>query len=360
MQNFMKLFSLPQLGVPILVFLFQFFGGTQVFGETCGQSIGSSHDGIVICDLGVLEGGDRSRATAISEDGLVVVGQSTSSMGERAFRWTATDGMVSLGTLHGGSKSIAWGVNADGSVIVGRSDSADGSRAFRWTEETGMVLLTDEAANNQSDARAVSADGTVVVGVIGGVLSGGQYAFLWTDNDGVIRVGTDDSVAFGLSNDGATVVGRAEYSAFRWTEEDGMVLLEQEPDPFVSMARDTSGNGTIVVGSSGSLNSTNKTTAWDGLSGEIELFVGSASTRSVVNDISPDGAIIVGGIGGLAQKMAFIEMITENLILLGGLRPKEGDNVSSDALGVSADGSVIAGSSDGIDGRRAVRWMHLN
>ncbi|MEP5757719.1 MAG: hypothetical protein ABJ327_00080 [Litoreibacter sp.] len=360
MQNFTKLFSLSRLNIPILFFLIQFLGGTLAIGETCGQPIDSNQDGFAICDLGVLEGGDRSRATAISEDGLVVVGQSTSSLGERAFRWTEETGMVSLGTLDGGSKSIAWDVNADGSVIVGRSDTSDGSRAFRWTEETGMVLLTDEAANNQSGARAVNADGTVVVGAIGDVIGGGQYAFLWTEKDGIIRVGTDDSVAFGVSNDGATVVGRAEYSAFRWAEEDGMVLLEQEPDPFVSMARDTSGDGTIVVGSSGSLNSTNKTTAWDGLSGEIELFVGSASTRSVVNDISSDGAIIVGGMGGLAQKMAFIEVITENLILLGGLRPKEGDNVSSDALGVSADGSVIAGSSDGTDGRRAVRWTHLN
>ncbi|WP_162617623.1 hypothetical protein [Yoonia maritima] len=359
-SNFLKLFSLPKLSVPFLFIFIQLLGGTQVIGETCGQPIGSSQDGLIICDLGVLEGGDRSRATAISDDGLVVVGQSTSSLGERAFRWTETDGMVSLGTLPGGSKSIAWGVNADGSVIVGRSDSSAGSRAFRWTEETGMVLLTGEAMNDLSDARAVNSDGTVVVGTIGSVFGGGRYAFSWTAKDGTQRVGTDDSVAFGVSSDGTTVVGQVGFSAFRWTEEEGMILLEQEPDPFVSMARNASGDGVIIVGNSGPLNSTSIATMWGEVSGQGNLLVDAASTRSIVNDISPDGTTIVGSVGGISQQMAFIEVLKENLTLLGGLKPQEEDTVSSDAKGVSADGSLIAGSSDGVDGRRAVRWMHLD
>ena len=78
-----------------------------------------------------------------------------------------------------------------------------------------MVLLTDEAVKTQSDARAVNANGTVVVGRIGGVLGGGRYAFVWTERDGIVRIGTDDSVALGVSNDGTTIVGQAEFTAFR-------------------------------------------------------------------------------------------------------------------------------------------------
>ena len=69
---------------------------------------------------GDLPGGDfESYAYDISADGSVVVGQSYSSSGREAFRWTADGGMTGLGDLPGGTfSSDAYGVSADGSVAV--------------------------------------------------------------------------------------------------------------------------------------------------------------------------------------------------------------------------------------------------
>ncbi len=76
--------------------------------------------------LGTLNGGDESRATAISSDGTVIVGYANDGNDgnwQRAFRWTQTEKMVTLGTL-GGDTSSAKAVSADGSVIVGNSTTA--------------------------------------------------------------------------------------------------------------------------------------------------------------------------------------------------------------------------------------------
>ena len=80
---------------------------------------------------GDLESGSfYSRAHGISADGLVVVGQSTSSSGTEAFRWTASGGMVGLGDLAGGTfNSSANKASADGSVVVGGGRSASGPEA---------------------------------------------------------------------------------------------------------------------------------------------------------------------------------------------------------------------------------------
>ena len=47
-------------------------------------------------------GGISSQAFAVSADGLVVVGGSSSANGGEAFRWTQAGGMVGLGDLPGG------------------------------------------------------------------------------------------------------------------------------------------------------------------------------------------------------------------------------------------------------------------
>ena len=120
--------------------------------------------------LGDLEGGRfSSQAYAISGDGKVVVGFSSANTSQ-AFRWTATEGMVSLGSLSSTS-SQAYDVSADGSVIVGSMDSPDTvsgavfGEAFRWTQATGMVGL-GALPGYRVDSRAlgISGDGTVIVG----------------------------------------------------------------------------------------------------------------------------------------------------------------------------------------------------
>jgi probable HAF family extracellular repeat protein len=183
--------------------------------------------------LGVLPGGIYSKAYGVSADGRVVVGgtyyydDSEGGYYERAFRWTASDGMQALGTL-GGNRSEAYGVSADGSVVVGVARNAAGQRrAFRWTASDGMQAL-GTLGGDYSEARGVSADGRVVVGWAYNA-AGQTRAFRW--QNGVMQnlgtlPGGGWSGALGVSADGSVVVGwcstpRGER-AFRWTASDGM------------------------------------------------------------------------------------------------------------------------------------------
>ena len=89
-------------------------------------------------DLGSLAGSAWSYGNAISANGLVVVGESGTSTGDRAFRWTGGV-MTSIGTLPGGSSTLDGGFRAVGSGVVGAATKAsDQSRPFRWTSAGGM------------------------------------------------------------------------------------------------------------------------------------------------------------------------------------------------------------------------------
>ena len=78
--------------------------------------------------------------TDISDDGKVIVGDSSTGDERRAFRWTESGGMQSLGNL--GFASYASAVSGEASVVAGEFmfETFD-YRAFRWTERGGMQDL---------------------------------------------------------------------------------------------------------------------------------------------------------------------------------------------------------------------------
>ena len=56
---------------------------------------------------------------------------------------------MGIGDLPGGDfLSSARGISADGTVVVGDSHSSSGCEAFRWTEATGIVGLGDLPGGN--------------------------------------------------------------------------------------------------------------------------------------------------------------------------------------------------------------------
>jgi len=114
----------------------------------------------------------------ISGDGSVIVGESNSTEGHQAYRWTQSTGMVGIGILPGGEfLSGATAVSADGKVIVGLSGSARGYEAFRWEQTTGMVGLGFLPNTSfLSEAIAVTPDGSAIVGASGG---DNTSAFVW-------------------------------------------------------------------------------------------------------------------------------------------------------------------------------------
>jgi probable HAF family extracellular repeat protein len=165
--------------------------------------------------LGDLPGGTFfSSAQGVSADGLVVVGASTGTSTEDAFRWTQAGGMVALGFLPGDNRSIATATSADGAVVVGSSRNPNGLwQSFRWTSATGMFGIGVD-----TQAHDVSGDGMTIVGRAFTVP--GNEAYLWTNALGLVDLrmhliglgvtgltGWQLREALAVSQDGNAIVG---------------------------------------------------------------------------------------------------------------------------------------------------------
>jgi probable HAF family extracellular repeat protein len=136
-----------------------------------------------MADLGTLGNvAGYSSATATNFDGSVIVGRSTAPTdpsGEsaiHAFRWTNSTGMADLGTPGGSpGNSRATGVSGDGDVVIGQYSgncSECGELPFRWTEKTGTQDLNTLLKNAGVlppgtllySANGISTDGQFIVG----------------------------------------------------------------------------------------------------------------------------------------------------------------------------------------------------
>jgi probable HAF family extracellular repeat protein len=244
-------------------------GRTLAFRRAWGTSEG-------IVPLGVLLGGTSSKARAASSDGFAVVGESESTDGLRAFRWSAGT-LVNLGTWNAGDlSSSAAGVSADGNAVAITNEAADSSRlALRWLNGSGFTPII-----GMEEARAISADGNALVGNrLGGM---GNEAVLYTAA-GVESLGAlaGDSVAFAraISADGNVsigVSGSCGCRAFRWRA--GVLGIADG----LERALDTNLDGSILVGN----------LAADSCSGgSAALWSAGAGAQTIACDLLPDGII---------------------------------------------------------------------
>jgi len=313
-------------------------------------------DGLPDPSLGIFE----RAALGVSGDGSVVVG----TFGGQAFRWTAATGMVGLDTLPtpvGGASSTARAINADGSVIVGGTSSAIGDQPFRHTIAGGMLGLGFPG----DGAFAVSADGSVLAGTHRG-MSDLPEAFRWTAAGGAVPLGfidPNDSVrsdAFAISGDGNVVVGGGEtfstgdVEAFRWTAAGGLVPLGDLPGGIVrSSARGASFDGSVIVGRGRSASGT-EAFRWTAATGMVPLgdLPGGGFTSSA-NAVTPDGTVLVGsgataaGVEAMRWTAATGMQRVADLLLAAGIDPAAPANGGwtklEQAFAVSADGNTIAG-----------------
>jgi probable HAF family extracellular repeat protein len=249
--------------------------------------------------LGYLPGAPGSRAFGVSGDGSVVIGTSN----DRPFRWTSADGIQALSNLPGPMTAIS----ADGLTIVGETEAFGGIVPFRWTSADGIQTLSGGVGYDY--ASAVSSDGAVIVG------AAGDQAFRWTSADGMQRLGSlpggnSVSVAHAVNLDGSVVVGQS-YSAsgreaFRWSSAGGMQGLgDLSGGSFESAATSVSADGSIIVGygTSGDANGNfHEPFIWDSTHGMRNLKdvlindYGLDLNRWLLNTaiISADGRTIVG------------------------------------------------------------------
>jgi probable HAF family extracellular repeat protein len=121
----------------------------------------------------------------VNADGSVVVGSASTSPGTpmEAFRWTASGGMVGLGLLPGTTSSAASAVSDDGSVVFGTtSTGATAGSPFVWDASHGMrdleaVLNGNFGVNlagwHLSSVNDISTDNRTLVGQ--GINPNGNY-----------------------------------------------------------------------------------------------------------------------------------------------------------------------------------------
>jgi probable HAF family extracellular repeat protein len=168
-----------------------------------------------------------------------------------------------------------------------------------WSQQPSLRWL-GTLGGGKSRAYGVSADGAVVVGWSNG------RAFRWTAAGGMQDLGTLGgccSVAYGVSADGSVVVGEArnaagQLRAFRW--QNGVMQNLGTLGGDWSEARGVSADGSVVVGGAENAAGQRRAFRWTAAGGMEDLNTTYASlltNGSVLRyalAISPDGRYIVG------------------------------------------------------------------
>jgi len=267
-------------------------------------------------------------ASNVSGDGHTIVGTVLDSRVTQAAVWVRAAEWRLLGSLRPGAEpcdtslSSATDTSRDGRIVVGYGyDGCNITHALRW-EAAGVVDLGSSVAGRPSIALGVSADGRVTVGSqtqADGFVRGAQ----WVDGRQELFPGPDGPVgaAQAASSDGSIVVGRVcspasirddpnYQSAWVWTRQDGTRCLpaprlRPSPGPPINVgANATSDDGRVMGGSQGIGQDDTEAIIWidrvpyylkdylraNGVPDAFETWINTGS----INDVSPDGRILVG------------------------------------------------------------------
>jgi probable HAF family extracellular repeat protein len=329
----------------------------------CVSTTGFVRAAATFTPLGLF-GGLRSRTLDVSGDGSTVVGFVDDASGASVFRHTNAATMFDRRAL--ARDDVA--VSGDGSVVVGSYLTPSFSiEAFRWPDGGDFESLGDfpgGPALPSSAAFDASADGSVIVGH--GTTALGDEAFRWTQATGLVGLGylpggDDESVAMGVSPDGAFVVGYAgtRREAFRWTAQTGMVGLGRMPGAEWSVARSVSADGSVVVGfnsfpSTGIGSPRARAFRWTATDGMVGLSnLPPERNHSEAHDVSADGSVIVGTgvtlsqsgqeLGGAFLWTAPTGMVNLQEFLVSSGVSNLNEWTLTEARGISADGLTIVG-----------------
>lgn len=163
----------------------------------------------------------QSEGHAISADGNVITGISTTSSGGLSAYSYSHGVMSALPVLDGLPYSDGWGVSADGTTIVGWSSATSKlvpAQATLWRAGVPVSLGQLPGFTFNSQAYGASGDGSIVVGAAASSQSfTAQAAFVWDANNGMRRLqevlgsavpeGWNLLAALDVSDDGRTVTG---------------------------------------------------------------------------------------------------------------------------------------------------------
>lgn len=241
----------------------------------------------------------QSRVSALAPDGTAVAGYESGPGGNTIFTWTCWGGRTPRSDLPHG---IAHAITSGASVIVGYTvpEALGGGDGFRWAADSGVQLLPGLREGDHGEVFGLSADGQVAIGL--SELGENHRAVRWENGsiellDSRAPAPFRRSIATGISADGSLIVGTlwdsSAQSMFQWTQQEGLVTIN--------------------------------------IPGVYPQYV----------SLSADGSTIIGQGAGF-DGFAFRWTAEDGIRDLGDL---PGGRMESGAYGVSADGSVIVGSS---------------
>lgn len=308
--------------------------------------------------------------------------------------------LVLLGDLSddGRVSSAGYGISSDGSAVCG-STSVTLDRGMEteetvtaatiWTETDGLVVLPfpqNEVGRRRATARAISDDGSRIVGEARNFFNKDEAA-LWTRQaDGSYQIqllsppqggsfrsfASANLDAIGISGDGLVVCGRGqtipgEFEAWRWTASTGIVPignlsngpLDKANRTSYSSAEAVNRDGSIIGGFSWYALSDSGGVLRQGFRYSDGIMTATGDLQdppkaSYVYGISKDGTTIVGEArdseNGQVAYRKVGDLPFENLGQLSG------ENPVSIARAVSADGTVVVGSSRTDRGTEAFIW----
>lgn len=296
-------------------------------------------------------GGNASRVYGLSDDGNAAAGYSYIGVGRTAaFNWTEASGRRDFGLDAGRPRStVGFGISGDGTWTVGYGfTSGVGYRAYRYRDPNTYQALGSLAGYRDSQAYDASYDGSVVVGRAQDSAGANAQAFRWTEQSGMQGLGfvrSDDfhSEARAASRDGQTVVGQSfgvDANAFVWTTGGGMQGLEKLSGTLYAEAFGVNGDGTLIVGDSGSCG-----VLWDhGRVRELERPSGWGSMEAV--SVSDDGGVIVGTRdNGVIEAVVWTPeraWLLADYLAANGVTLPDGFHLTY-CTSVSADGRTFAG-----------------
>ena len=221
-----------------------------------------------------------SGPTFVSADGQVIAGTTWAGIRlspqsgplhlSRGFRWTRETGMQPLEMLDGFERQLMYEMSADGSVIVGSAldvfpaSSTTLQVPVRWTIDGDIQELPLPDGFASGFAAGVSGDGSMVVGTIneqvGGL--GRENGFRWTAQEGMVLLPSSErnSRAAAVSEDGSVIAGRTyvpdpdggreiDSRATRWSKDDGRFELTGfSPLTTASFSSHVSHDGSLIFG----------------------------------------------------------------------------------------------------------------
>jgi probable HAF family extracellular repeat protein len=211
-----------------------------------------------------------------------------------------------------------------------------------------------------SIARGVSADGSVVAGVSNA--GGLDRPFRWTAGGGLVNLGklaggNGHARALGISGNGSVIVGESgstfagigSLEAFRWSQADGMVGLGDLPGGTNSShAYAASLDGSVIVGDGSIAGGASRAFRWTASGGMADLGALGGYVSSGAFGVALDGNVVVGAnVSSTGTQQAFRWTQATGMVGLGDL---PGGTFFSQARGVSADGNRIVGISAGANG----------